>query len=128
MKVKYRTFSLERNGRSREAREDSGGEKLVGQRNGFGARKAGSMNPLSEIFSLPSRCVRHWAPHSDRHGASELGSELGRKLQRPLLEIIARNCRWPAVARAAGLTLQVSENPIDDYGIGDDGDLCGAST
>ena len=48
---------------------------------------------------------------------------------------IASGPRWRArlerVPGAARLTLQVSENPIDDSGIGDDGDnlhLCAADT
>jgi hypothetical protein len=62
------------------------------------------MNLPSEMFSLPRRFVRNWAPrsHTQTHkGPSELGREIVRKLQRPSLEIIARNCRRPAVARAA---------------------------
>src|SRR5881396_3466796 len=58
----------------------------------------------------------------------KLGIEISRMLQRPSLEFMARNCLRPAVARAARTgpgrgtpTLQVSENPIDDSGIGDDG-------
>src|SRR6266516_678259 len=69
----------------------------------------------------------------------KLGIEISPMLQRPSLEFMARNCLRPAVARAARtgpgraarLTLQVSENPIDDSGIGDDGDnlhLCAAET
>ncbi len=68
----------------------------------------------------------------------KFGIEINRMLQRPSLEFMARNCRRTAVARAARtgpgaarLTLQVSENPIDDSGIGDDGDnlhLCAADT
>src|SRR5437667_9061735 len=57
--------------------------------------------PSSPVPSLPGTRSLAWArPH-----ATELGSELVRKLQQPLLEIIARNCSRPAVARAAGLTL-----------------------
>ncbi len=61
----------------------------------------------------------------------KLGIEISPMLQRPSLEFMARNCLRPAVAGAARLTLQVSENPIDDSGIGDDGDnlhLCAADT
>src|SRR5213594_1531989 len=68
----------------------------------------------------------------------KLGIEISPMLQRPSLEFMARNSsgpRWRArlerVPGAARLTLHVSENPIDDSGIGDDGDnlhLCAADT
>src|SRR5437773_4249140 len=55
----------------------------------------------------------------------KFGIEINRMLQWPSLEFMARNCRRTAVARAARtgpgaarLTLQVSENPIHDSGIG----------
>ena len=44
---------------------------LLGNETRFAGRKAGSRNLSSEIFSLPSGFVRHWAPHWDTHGASE---------------------------------------------------------
>jgi len=58
---------------------------LLGNETGPDGRKAGSMNRPSEICSRPSRFVRHWAPHSDAHLASELGSEL-RRICEPLIE------------------------------------------
>src|SRR5947207_16010582 len=105
-------------------------------RPGFAGRKAGSRNLSSEIFSLPSGFVRHGRPTGTHMERPKLGIEINRMLQRPSLEFMARNCLRPAVARAARtgpgrgtVTLQVSENPIDDSGIGDDGDnlhLCAA--
>src|SRR5438552_15401076 len=108
-------------------------------RPGFAGREAGSSNLSSEIFSLPSGFVRHWAPHWDTQGASEvLGSRLAEcssGLRWNSWQGIAAGLRWRArlerVPGAARLTLQVSENPIDDSGIGDDGDnlhLCAADT
>src|SRR5213076_553075 len=90
-------------------------------RPGFAGRKAGSRNLSSEIFSLPSGFVRHWAPHWDTQGASEvLGSRLAEcssGLRWNSWQGIASGLRWRArlerVPGAARLTLQVSENPID---------------
>ena len=58
---------------------------MLGNETGPDWRKAGSMNRPSELCSRPSRFVRHWAPHSDAHLASELGSEL-RRICEPLIE------------------------------------------
>src|SRR5207249_12152816 len=56
----YRTFYL----------EASGGEPCWAMKPGFAGRKQ-VQGISSEIFSLPSGFVRHWAPHWDTHGASE---------------------------------------------------------
>ncbi len=72
-KLNYRTFYLERNGKSREALERPAEVTTLARKTGSHCptRKAGSRNLSSEIFSLPSGFVRHWAPHWDTHGASE---------------------------------------------------------
>ena len=64
-----------------------------------------------------------------------MGSECSSGLRWNSWQGIASGPRWRArperVPGAARLTLQVSENPIDDSGIGDDGDnlhLCAADT
>src|SRR5881396_1675151 len=90
-------------------------------RPGFAGRKAGSRNLSSEIFSLPSGFVRHWAPYWDTQGSvRSLGSRLAEcssGLRWNSWQGIASGPGWRArlerVPGAARLTLQVSENPID---------------
>src|SRR6266536_6304717 len=101
-------------------------------RPGFAGRKAGSSNLSSEIFSPQRIRATLGAPLGHTWSVRSLGSRLAQcpsGLRWNSWQGIASGPRWRArlerVPGAARLTLQVSENPIDDSGTGDDGDLCG---
>src|SRR2546426_4147986 len=91
-------------------------------RPGFAAGKQVQGTSLLKYSLSPADSCDIGRPTGTHRERPKLGIEISRMLQRPSLEFMARNCPRPAVARAARLTLQVSENPIDDSGIGDDGD------
>src|SRR5437667_9546827 len=106
-------------------------------RPGFAAGKQVQGTSLLKYSLSPADSCDRGRPTGTHRERPKLGIEISRMLQRPSLEFMARNCLRPAVARArlervpgaARLTLQMSENPIDDSGIGDDGDnlhLCAA--
>ena len=108
---------------------------MFGNETRFGGRKAGSTNLPSALSLSPADSCDSWRPIWTRMERLNLGAEFNSTLFR--WKIIVRNCR-PAVALAARRvrgaphpTIEMSENPTDDSGIGDDGDnlhLCAADT
>src|SRR5947208_8702418 len=105
-------------------------------RPGFAAGKQVQGTSLLKYSLSPADSCDIGRPTGTHMERPKLGIEISPMLQRPSLEFMARNCLRPAVARAARTgpgrgtpALQVSENPIDESGIGDDGDnlhLCAA--
>ena len=113
---------------------------MLGNKTGFGGRKGGFSRspPPLKYFSLASRFVRNGGRTQTHMQRQSLGARLSesssglrwRSLQGIAADLRGRT-RLERVPGAARLTLQVSENPIDDSGIGDDGDnlhLCAADT
>src|SRR5438477_10924327 len=95
-------------------------------RPGFAGREAGSSNLSSEIFSPQPIRATLGAPLGHTWSVRSLGSRLAQcssGLRWNSWQGIASGPRWRArlerVPGAARLTLQVSENPIDDSGLGD---------